>query len=183
MRCRHAHRLLERKASRDLEPREAELLANHLSTCRECSKLDEQLERTWDALGVCPGIEPSSEALPRLMSSLREEQSAPASRGLWQLDRRWRWVALACCALLAAVLLSRNDPFRREAPFSDKPAATATGDRADEQFLQKLDETLQQSAEDFLSTYDTWPGAVRDNASPESIESRPSVPAAKKGRL
>ncbi len=183
MRCNHARRMLERKASNDLKPRETESLTEHLSNCRDCSKLDEELERIWDALGLCPGIEPSTEALPRLRAVLREEAAEPVSRTLWQPNRRWQWVALACCALFAAVLLSRNDPFRHEAPSSDKAAATVTGDRADEQFLQKLDETLQQSAEDFLSTYDTWPGAIRDNASPELIESKPAAPAAKKGRL
>jgi len=183
MRCNRARRVLARKASREISPHEAKLLADHLSTCPQCAGLEDQLERTWSVLGCHPSVEPSPDFLPRLKARLRAEQVAQSAARTWRRDLRWQWIALAACLLLAAVLLTRNGQLRRGALPPDQGLnMVADRDRWDEQFLQDLEQTLQRSDAEYLSAYYSWPGAANKAANLELPEGRPLNETKKKER-
>jgi hypothetical protein len=165
--------MLARKASREISPHEAKLLAEHLSTCPQCAGLEDQLERTWSALGCHPSVEPSPDFLPRLKARLRAEQTAQGAGRTWRRDLRWQWMALAACLLLAAVLLTRNGQLRHSAlPPDQGRNLAADRDSWDEQFLQDLEQTLQRSDAEYLSAYSSWPGAGNEAASLELPKAR-----------
>ncbi|MBZ5499286.1 MAG: hypothetical protein LAP85_23050 [Acidobacteriia bacterium] len=184
MRCNRARRMLAQKASQDISIHDEHLLADHLSACAECARLEEELERTWSALGCHPTVEPSADFLFRIKARLQAGEVAPG--GLWNRlpALRWQWVALAGCALLAAVLLTKGGQLRQP-PQSPEPGKniTANHDRWDEQFLDDLEQTLQYSAADALSAYDSWPVTALDTPGPEASRSRPAVKLKKKEPL
>jgi hypothetical protein len=174
MRCNRARRLLERKASREISPHKAELLADHLGKCPQCAGLEDQLERAWSALGCHPSVEPSPDFLPRLKARLRAEQTVQGAGGTWRHNLKWQWVALGACLLLVAVLLTRNGQLRHGALPPDQGLNLATDrDRKDEQFLQDLEQTLQRSDAEYLSAYSAWPGAANEAAHLELPKARP----------
>jgi hypothetical protein len=176
MRCNHARRLLARKVSREISPHKAKLLADHLGTCPQCAGLEDQLERAWSALGHHPSVEPSPGSLPRLKARLRAEQTAQGAGRTWRRDLRWQWIALAACLLLAAVLLTTDGQLRRGAVPPDQGLNLAVDrDSWDEQFLQDLEQTLQRSDAEYLSAYDSWPGAA--NEAVRSLELPKTGPA------
>ncbi len=166
MRCHRARRLLARKESQSISRREERILSGHLSICRECAGLEDQLERTWSALSCHPQIEPSPDFLATLRSKLRAEPASPASRQTRQFHLRWQWAALAAGILLAAILLTRDRPISRYTPTA-KPGIKIAADRdpGDEQFLEELARILQRSDTDYLATYDSWPGALQETGS------------------
>ena len=181
MNCERARRMLEGKASRDLAPHEEQVLTDHLSICPECARLEDELERTWSALGLYPAIEPSAEFLPKLRAKLRAEMSTPVVRRTWSLGRNWQWAALAGCFLLAALVLFRTESVNRTPAASVQTTQTGTDkDRWDEQFLQDLDDSLQHSAADYLSAYDSWPGMKKQAANFKSPQAKPPAATGKK---
>ncbi len=181
MNCERARRMMARKASRDLAPHEEQVLADHLSVCPGCARLENELERTWSALGLYPAVEPSPKFLPGLRAKLQLERPTPEVRWTWPFGRKWQWAAWAGCFLLAALVLTRTESMHRTAPTPVQTAKTAAdSDRADEQFLQDLDDSLQHSAADYLSTYDSWPGMKREAANFESPAARPPATTGKK---
>jgi len=181
MNCERARRMMARKASRDLAPHEEQALADHLSVCSGCARIEDELERTWSALGLYPSVESSPEFIPKLRAKLQVERPTPAVRRTWQFGRNWQWAALAGCFLLAALVLTRTESMHRTAPTPVQTAKTAAdSDRSDEQFLQDLDDSLQHSAADCLSTYDSWPGIKRQAANFESPAARPPAMTGKK---
>jgi hypothetical protein len=158
--------MLERKVSREISPHKAKLLADHLSTCPQCAGLEDQLERAWNALECHPSVEPSPDFLPRLKARFRAEQPAQSAGRTWRQDLKWQWIALAACLLLAAVLLITKGQVRREAlPPDQEVNMVVDRDRWDEQFLEDLEQTLQRSDAEYLSAYDSWPGAASEAAS------------------
>jgi len=173
MNCERARRMLAQKAARDLSPHGEQVLADHLRVCPGCARLEDELERTWNVLGLYPAVEPSPEFLPKMRARLQAERSTPAIRWTWQFGRNWQWAALAGCFLVAVIVLSRTESVHRTATTPIHIAQTAAdSDRWDEQFLQNLDNSLQDSTADYLSTYDSWPGV-------ESRATKFEVPAAK----
>lgn len=168
MRCKRARRLLELKASQGLSPRDGKLLADHLTVCPECAEMETQLERTWEVLGHYLPVEPSPDFLPRMKARLRAERPAPRPGWNWHPRLGWQWLALAACVALFAVLLSKSGQLRQDDPGPSPAVKTATDhDRADDQFLEDLERTLQHSDADYLSTYDSWPAAMQDFVGPE----------------
>jgi len=164
MRCHRARRLLARKESQGISSNEGRVLSDHLSICRECAGLEDQLERTWSALFYHPQIEPSPDFLARLRFRLRAEPASPESRQTRQFNLRWQWVALAAGVLLATILLTKNSPIsRHSAPAEPGIKVSADRDPGDEQFLEQLERTLQHSDADYLATYDSWPGALQES--------------------
>lgn len=181
MNCERARRMLTRKASRDLAPHEEQVLAHHLSVCPRCARLEDELERTWSALGLYPPVEPSPEFLPKLRAKLQAERLTPAVQWTWHFGRNWQWAALAGCFLLAVLVLTRTESMHRTASTPIQTAQTAADtDRWDEQFLQNLDESLQHSIADYLSTYDSWPSMKREAANFESPAAKPPATTGKK---
>jgi hypothetical protein len=166
MRCHRARRLLARKESQSISGREERILSGHLSICRECAGLEDQLERTWNALSYHPQIEPSPGFLAALRRKLRAEPVAPESRQPRQFHLRWQWVALAAGILLAAILLTRDRPISGPSPTAEPGIKIAADrDRGDEQFLEELERILQRSDADYLATYDSWPGVLQETGS------------------
>ena len=180
MNCKRARRMLGRKASRDLAPHEEQVLTDHLSVCPRCTRLEDELEHTWSALELYPAVEPSPEFLPKLRARLQAERSTPAVRRTWHFGRNWQWAALAGCFLLAVLVLTRTESMHRTASTSIQTAQTADSDRWDEQFLQNLDESLQHSTADYLSTYDSWPGIKREATNFKSPAAKPPATTGKK---
>ncbi len=176
MNCKQARRLQAGKASRGLRPRDERLLADHLRVCPDCSALENEMERTWDAMACFPSLEPSAGFLSDLKARLRAE---PASPGRREWSRRpglvWQGMALAACLLLFAVLLTRIGPDRRQAVTGPAAHPAADSDRWDEQFLEDLDRTLTRPDADYLAVYDSWPGTAQDHAAPAKGETRPAV--------
>jgi predicted anti-sigma-YlaC factor YlaD len=170
MNCHRAREIMARKASREISSREDGLLKDHIAGCPECAGLEDQLERTWNALACHPAIEPSSEFLPKLRAKIARDRR----RSHWNLRPvlKWQLGALAVCALVAAVFLTRAALYRHDAPAASREILIQVDhNRWDEQFLQDLDTTLQQSAADSLSAYDSWSGSDSDNN--ESGTARP----------
>ncbi|MBP1595252.1 MAG: hypothetical protein H6Q05_629 [Acidobacteria bacterium] len=161
MRCYRARGLLRRKAAESLSDSQERRLEEHLGACLACSKLTEEIERAWAALGHLPTVEPSADFLPRLKARLREEDTS--SRQGTGPVRSWRWVAVAACVLLAAVFAARFETGRQNPSPEERTAVSARDSNVpDEQFLQDLEEILQQSDVDFLSAYDVWPAVPQD---------------------
>jgi hypothetical protein len=174
MRCNRARRLLERRASREISPYKAELLADHLGRCPQCAGIEDQLERVWSALGCHPSVEPSPGFLPGLKARLRAEQTVQGAGGTWRHNLKWQWVALGACLLLVAVLLTKNGQLRHGAlPRDQELNLAADQDRWDEQFLQDLEQTLQRSDAEYVSAYYSWPGTTKQDANFELPKERP----------
>ena len=180
MRCHRAQRLMTEKAERVIDPVNEQRLRNHLEKCSDCNSLEDQLDRIWDMLECQPAIEPAPESLLRIKELIREERLQSRPVGGLKPHVRWQWVALAACAILAAVLLTRNGPFHHTVTGEKAKATAADHDRWDEQFLQDLDETLSRSAADSLSTYDSWPGMAPEVSPPASSKTAPAIGMRKK---
>ncbi len=175
MRCDQARRMSERKAARGLSPRDEEILAEHLSACTECTALESQLDRTWQALEHHPSIEVSEKFLPQLRAKLRAENPEPRRGWVWRPAWGWRWAAVAVGIALAVVILARSGQLRHETG-SKPPHATIISDRdrRDDQFLEDLERTLQYSAADTLSAFDSWPYAPQDSPAYEPTKILPA---------
>ncbi len=181
MRCNRARRLWARKFSRGISQRQDGLLARHLKVCEACSRIEQELDMTWNALGAFAGIEPSADFLPRLRTKLRAEDGSSAPERKWHYHLRWQWAALAVCALLAIVLLKQDRQFRHEAsPGSQVLKTAADSDRADEQLLLDLDHVLQSADNDYLSAYDSWPGLTHQPSGREPARENPSAKSKRK---
>jgi hypothetical protein len=160
-----------KKAAGENSPREDAWLQNHLRACPECSGLEDQLELTWTALENHPMIEPSAASLTQLRSRIQAERNGAVHirSPFW----KWQFAAAAACVLFASVLFMKSDLFR---PAADRRPADETGlvsdHAADDQFLQDLDEALQNSAVDSLSVYDSWPGSAAENPGPDTPHSK-----------
>jgi predicted anti-sigma-YlaC factor YlaD len=177
MNCRQAREIMAAKAAGDLRLPEEQELRRHLLDCAGCAGLEDQLERAWDALDCHPTLEPSAEFLPRLRARIQAEQAEARKAWRFAAPLRWRWAALAVCAVVAAVLLTRPGVFHSNAPVSTEGAAiTSSRDVSDERLLQDLDRLLEYSAADSLSIYDSWPGAVPESPGQETAK---PVPAGK----
>jgi hypothetical protein len=159
MRCQGAYRLLGRKESRGLDPREERLLSDHLNVCPECRDIEDQLERTWHALSGHPQIEPSEDFLARVRFRIRAETPSREVRQNRWAHLRWQWVALAAGIVLAAILLTKAVPISSRPPASE-PGASIGTDRGDELLLDEIERILQRSETDYLAAYDSWPGAL-----------------------
>lgn len=166
MQCDHARRMLARKASQELDPCDQQALASHLGSCAGCADFQEQLDRTWSALAHYPTLKVSEDFLPRLRTKLNTNEAPPRSAWKWRAAWGWQWAALAVCVTLAVVILTRDGQLRHSPSRGIiTPSATADGDRRDEQFLQDLEQTLQYSAADALSIYDSWPDTGQEVSS------------------
>lgn len=175
MRCKRARSLWVRKVSEGISPQQEKVLDDHLKACPACGRMETELEETWNALGSSPGIEPSADFLPRLRVKLQAEQSQPRPEQRRRLSLKWQWAALAACALLAAVLLTRNGQFRHEALPSSQGVKIATdSDHSDEQLLQDIERALQSADTDYLSTYDSWPDVARQSPGSETFKGNPA---------
>jgi predicted anti-sigma-YlaC factor YlaD len=175
MRCDHVRRFLARKAARDLTPREARVLAEHLNACRECAALEDQLDRTWRALECHPSVTVSEGFLPQLKAKLRAEKTKSRSGWIHHHAWGWRWAALAVGVTLAAVFLTRDGQLRHEARQAGQHAGALTDrDQRDEQFLEDLEQTLQYSAADALSAFDSWPIAPQESKASEPSNAGPA---------
>ncbi len=160
MRCYRARRLLARRESGSIKPRLEAILAEHLQSCPECGRMEAELEKTWNALGRCPGIEPSADFLPTLTKKLRAEQDLTRRARKLHFHVKWQWAALAAGALLAIVLLRHEGQLHHEVnPANQGMKASAESDRSDEQLLQDLEMMLQSADADYLSAYDSWPSS------------------------
>jgi hypothetical protein len=169
MRCRQARRLLERNETGMLPAREKERLAEHLRGCAGCRQLSRQLDLTWNVLGCHPLVEPSADFLEQVKERLRKEPVEKLPPRVSHLRPAWQWMALAACALLAALILGRNVGF-----FSDShsvPSDTivlSEPDMRDDEFLKDLEQTLRHSDAEYLSIYDSWPGYLQDGQNLDS---------------
>ena len=180
MQCDPIRRILARKAVRDLTPGEARELAEHLNVCRECAVLEDQLDRTWRALECHPSLAVSEGFLPQLRAKLRAEELRPRTRWISHPAWRWRWAALAVGIALAAVLLTRDGLLRQDTRQAGHAGTATDRDRRDEQFLEDLEQTLQYSAADTLSAFDSWPFAPQDSTASESSKAGPAQKLKKK---
>jgi anti-sigma factor RsiW len=171
MRCDRVRRILATKAARELTPREAQVLSVHLEECRACAALEDELDRTWRALECHPSATVSEDFLPRLRARLRAEQTEPRSGWSRRPAWSWRWAALAVGLTLAAVILSRDVQLRHE---GRQAGVAADRDRRDDQFLEDLEQTLQYSAADTLSAFDSWPFAPQESTAPEPSKAGPA---------
>ncbi len=175
MRCDQARRMSERKAAQGLSARDERSLAGHLSTCPACAALEDQLNRTWQALGLHPSIEVSEKFMPLLRAKLRAENPEPRRGWVWLPAWGWRWAAAAVAVTLAVVILTRSGQFRHEVDSKSPHASiTSDGDRRDDQFLEDLERTLQYSAADTLSAFDSWPYAPQDSPAYEPSKAQPA---------
>jgi anti-sigma-K factor RskA len=171
MRCEQARRMLAETASRDLDAREAQALEKHRSRCAACSNLGKELEQTWGALAHHPSIEISADFRPRLREKLRAEDAG--HRSFWHRHSvwRWQWAALAACAALIAVILTKTAPWEDHSPGARDGITQATDrDHRDELFMQDLEQTLKDSASDYLATYDSWPGGTQGPRGHEPVK-------------
>ena len=173
MRCNRARRISAWKASRGISVRDERLLADHLRACPECARLQDQLERTWRALEHIPSFEPSPDFVPKVKARIRAERDVPRSAPNWRPGVAWKWAALAAGVMLVAVLLTKNGPLRHEVIPPNHGVNVTDHDSWDEEFLQDLELTLQQSDADYLSTYDSWPGAAQGTSGLKPTENRP----------
>jgi hypothetical protein len=181
MRCDQAHRIMARKASEDLSPRDQQTLADHLRGCCACAAFEDQLNRTWNALACHPPLEVSADFLPRLKAKLKTEQAVPRRAKAWRPAWGWQWAAATVCIALALVFLAKTGMFRQSTRGVDQSTnVAAERDRRDEQFLQDLEQTLKYSAADSLSTYDAWQASILEPAALESIKAMPVAKAKKK---
>ncbi len=174
MRCDQARRMLARKASRDLKPRDEKALASHLNSCTECAAFQDQLDRTWDALECHPSVEVSEDFIPKLKAKLKADEALPRSFWTWRPAWGWQWAALAVGITLAVVILTRGGQFRHSVPPANPGASLSNRDRSDEQFLQDLEKTLQYSVSDALSAYDSWPATEQESAAPAPGKTAPT---------
>jgi predicted anti-sigma-YlaC factor YlaD len=179
MRCNQARRLLARMATLDLAPPEERRLKEHLSACAGCSTWAAQLARAWQALDHYPEVEVSPDFIPRFRARiLAESRHSRTDRPWWA---GWRWAAAAAGILAAAVLISQIGYFQRSEPDAAAISQLAVErDQRDELFLQDLEQTLQTSAADFLSAYDSWPGEAPERVEDESVKSPASGKIMKK---
>jgi hypothetical protein len=164
MRCEQARRMMGAKASQDLDAREAQALEDHLSGCVSCLNLGMELEQTWGALARHPSIEVSPGFRPRLREKLRAEDAGHKSfwhpHSIW----RWQWAALAVCAMLIAVILTKTAPWENHSSATrDRITQTTDRDHKDELFMKDLEQTLKDSSSDYLATYDSWPGGMQES--------------------
>ena len=176
MRCFRARRLMSRRAAQGLSMHQEQMLQEHLVTCGACSRLTDELERAWKALEFHPILEPSADFIPRFKARLREEEPASREKPVWKPVLSWRWMAMAACILLAVVLISRHETGQQDSSSPPDRAAVSVADQSipDEQFLQDLEEILQQSGTDVLSAYDVWPGIAQDSGNRESPKAGPA---------
>jgi predicted anti-sigma-YlaC factor YlaD len=181
MRCDQVHGMMARKASEGLSPRAEQTLVDHLRSCSECAALEDQLGRTWNALECHPSLEVSADFLPRLKAKLKTEQATPRAGRAWQPAWGWQWAAVAVCITLAVLILAKTGQFRHSTQRVDQGTnVAAERDRKDEQFLQDLEQTLQYSAADSLSTYDAWQASILEPTALESLKARPVAKTKKK---
>ncbi len=169
MHCHRARRLLEHKESQALPAREEGRLADHLQACTACRELQTQLDLTWKALGYHPSVEPSADFLEKVRDRIRDRPAEMLPVHGWNLKPAWQWMALAACALLAAVIVVRNiGIFSETQPVSQQTTVPSKPDLWDEQFLRDLEKTLQHSDAEVLSIYDTWPGFLQEGSNFDS---------------
>jgi hypothetical protein len=181
MSCRRARDIMEEKAAREINGCDEEWLQSHLRECPECAAIEGQLDRSWEALAAHPSVEPSAEFLPKLRSRIQAERNRSLSGWHRRPMLKWQLAALAVCVLITAVLLTKHDHFLPNFQIAPKEAAgPADRDRADDQFLQDLETTLQNSIADTLSTYDSWTGMVSDPKGPEANKPKPAEGVTKK---
>jgi anti-sigma factor RsiW len=177
MRCDQVHRMMARKAAEGLSPRDEKTLMEHLHSCSECAALEDQIDRTWNALASHPAVEVSADFVPRLKAILRIESATPQTGRAWRQVWGWRWATVAICIALAVVIISKSGQLRRGIHGVDQGTnVAAERDRRDEQLLQDLEQTLQYSAADSLSTYDAWQASILE---PTALESLKAIPVAK----
>ncbi len=175
MRCHRARRLLARRESGNINLRLEAILAEHLQSCPECGRMEAELEKTWNALGTCPGLEPSADFLPTLTKRLRAEQNTTRPARKLHFHVKWRWAALAACALLAIVLLRQEGQFHHDANrVNQGMKASVESDRADEQLMQDLEQVLRTADTDYLSAYDSWSGPAPQPSGDESSKGSPA---------
>jgi hypothetical protein len=181
MRCDQARRILERKASMEIDLDDERKLKEHQNVCPACAGLEDQLERTWHALEEIKPMEPSPDFLPRFRARLRDEEDRGTQGFPWQKGPGWRWIALAACILLAAVLLTRTGLVRHGTSLAPQVSDTSHDrDGWDERFLQDLDQALQHADLDYLATYDSWPETVPEAKSVAPADVRPGYHVKKK---
>jgi len=181
MRCEQARRMLSGKAARDLDAHEEKALEDHLAGCAACSTLGEELEQTWSALAHAPSIEVSPGFLPRLKARLRAGDAEVPPLSHRHFAWRWQWVALAACAVLVAVILTKTTPREDHPPVVHEGITSGTDrDHRDELFLQDLEQTLRNSASDYLATYDSWPGGAQEPKTLEPAKARSTGKMGKK---
>jgi anti-sigma factor RsiW len=120
----------------------------HLSTCRECRALVEDLRRVQSAVRHLAPLEPPRNAWPRIESALR-------AGGAWRRPSRWPWLAAAAAIVLVALGGAKlADVWRHPAPTTDAAGAgevaTAQSVEAElrqaEQHYQKAIAGLEQIA-------------------------------------
>jgi anti-sigma factor RsiW len=181
MNCRQAREIIAAQTAGDLAPQRLREMQEHIRTCEACAELDEQFRQTWDALSCHPTLEPSADFMLRLRSRIQAEEARESKARHFGSLLKWRWAALAVCALAAAVLLTRPGLFHPGAPVSQEPVPVAVGrDSGDEQLLRDLDKLLDYSAADALSAYDSWPGGPPEGTIPEMPNPIPAKKLMKK---
>lgn len=150
----------------------------HLKACKECAGYLNELQLTWDILGTYPSISPSPDFAGRLHHKIAEPRRPERWYPAWIPAVSWQWAVAGACVLVFGIFLTVH--------FNSTPAflelAPSSLDAQDEEFLQDLDRSLQQTTGDYLQVFDSWRESASDVSSTDQLPAEPAPDSKERGK-